>query len=29
MYTVFDNKEVKNTGVKKLNILFQVEVKHS
>ena len=28
MYTVLDNKEVKNTGLKKLNILFQVEVKH-
>ena len=29
MYAVLDNKEVKNTGLKKLNILFQVEVKHS
>ena len=29
MCTVLDNKEVKNTGVKKLNILFQVEAKHS
>ena len=26
MYTVLDDKEVKNTGLKKLNILFQVEV---
>ena len=26
---VLDNKEVKNTGLKKLNILFQVEAKHS
>ena len=29
MYIVLDNKEAKNTGLKKLNILFQVEVKHS
>ena len=29
MYTVLDDKEVKNTGLKKLNILFQVEVKPS
>ena len=29
MYAVLDNKGVKNTGLKKLNILFQVEVTHS
>ena len=29
MYTALDKKEVKNTGLKKLNILFQVEVKQS
>ena len=29
MHTVLDNKEVKNTGLKKLNILLQIEVKHS
>ena len=29
MYSALDNKEVKNTGLKKFDILFQVEVKHS